>query len=83
LKKTDVESLYKLYAPDVRRFALFLSGDPVLADEITSDTFVRAWLARQRIRQPTMKSYLFMIARNIYPRSFLGKFSTREKRSYL
>jgi RNA polymerase sigma-70 factor, ECF subfamily len=66
LEMTDIESLYKLYAPDVRRFALFLSGDPVMADEITSDTFVRAWLARERIRQPTVKSYLFVIARNIY-----------------
>src|SRR5438270_13097758 len=63
---TDIESLYKRYAPDVRRFVLFLSGDPVMADEITSDTFVSAWLARDRIRQPTVKSYLFVIARNLY-----------------
>ena len=65
-KMTDVESLYQRYAPDVRRFALFLSGDPVMADEITSDTFVSAWLARERIHQPTVKSYLFAIARNLY-----------------
>ena len=63
---TDIESLYQRYASDVRRFALFLSGDPVMADEITSDTFVAAWLARERIRQPTVKSYLFAIARNLY-----------------
>jgi len=63
---TDIESLYKRYAPDVRRFALFLCGDPVMADEIASDTFVSAWLARERIRQPTVKSYLFTIARNLY-----------------
>jgi len=63
---TDIESLYQQYAPDVRRFLLFLSGDPVMADEITSDTFVSAWLARERIRQPTVKSYLFAIARNLY-----------------
>ena len=63
---TDIESLYQRYAPDVRRFALFLSGDPVMADEITSDTFLSAWLARDRIRQPTVKSYLFAIARNLY-----------------
>ena len=63
---TDIESLYQRYAPDVRRFALFLSGDPVMADEITSDTFVSAWLARERIRQPTVKNYLFAIARNLY-----------------
>src|SRR5262249_29197196 len=63
---TDIESLYKRYAPDVRRFVLFLCGDTVIADEITSDTFVSAWLARERIRQPTVKSYLFAIARNLY-----------------
>jgi RNA polymerase sigma-70 factor (ECF subfamily) len=38
----------------------------VMADEITSDTFVRAWMAADRIRQPTVKSYLFTIARNAY-----------------
>jgi RNA polymerase sigma-70 factor, ECF subfamily len=63
---TDVTSLYERYAPDVRRFALYLCGDPVMADEITSDTFVRAWLAREKIRELTVKSYLYAIARNAY-----------------
>ena len=62
----DFESLYQKYAPAVRRFALFLCGDPALADDITSDTFLRVWVARGRIREPTVKSYLFMIARNAY-----------------
>ena len=63
---TDIENLYECYAGDVRRFALYLCGDMVMADEITSDTFVRAWMAASRIRQPTVKSYLFTIARNAY-----------------
>jgi len=63
---TDIENLYERYAGDVRRFALYLCGDVVMADEITSDTFVRAWMAAGRIRQPTVKSYLFAIARNAY-----------------
>ena len=63
---TDIENLYGRYAGDVRRFALYLCGDGVRADEITSDTFVRAWMAVGRIRQPTVKSYLFTIARNAY-----------------
>jgi len=63
---TDIENLYVRYAGDVRRFALYLCGDAVMADEITSDTFVRAWMAVGRIRQPTVKSYLFTIARNAY-----------------
>ena len=63
---TDIEHLYERYAGDVRRFALYLCGDMVMADEITSDTFVRAWMAAGGIRQPTVKSYLFTIARNAY-----------------
>jgi RNA polymerase sigma-70 factor, ECF subfamily len=62
----DFQTLYEKYAPLVRRFALFLCGDPTLADDITSDTFVRVWLARGRIRELTVKSYLFVIARNAY-----------------
>jgi RNA polymerase sigma-70 factor (ECF subfamily) len=63
---TDIKNLYERYAADVRRFALYLCGDVVMADEITSETFVRAWMAAGRIRQPTVKSYLFTIARNAY-----------------
>jgi RNA polymerase sigma-70 factor, ECF subfamily len=63
---TDIEKLYERYAGDVRRFALYLCGDVVMADEITSDTFSRAWMAAGRIRQPTVKSYLFTIARNAH-----------------
>jgi RNA polymerase sigma-70 factor (ECF subfamily) len=63
---TDIERLYERYAGDVRRFALYLCGDVVMADEITSDTFVRAWTAGDCIRQPTVKGYLFTIARNAY-----------------
>ena len=63
---TDIENLYRRYAGDVRRFALYLCGDSATADEITSDTFMRVWMAGDRIRQPTVKSYLFAIARNGY-----------------
>jgi RNA polymerase sigma-70 factor (ECF subfamily) len=63
---TDIENLYECYSGDVRRFALYLCGDVTMADEITSDTFMRAFMAADRIRQPTVKSYLFTIARNAY-----------------
>jgi len=63
---TDFHSLYQSYAPQVHRFALFLCGDPALADDITSETFVRAWTGRGKIRESTVKAYLFTIARNLY-----------------
>jgi len=66
IQMTDFQSLYERHAAEVRRFALYLCGDAVMADEITSDTFVKAWIAIGRIREPTVKSYLFSIARNVY-----------------
>jgi RNA polymerase sigma-70 factor, ECF subfamily len=62
----DFQCLYEKYSPAVRRFALFLCGDHAIADDITSDTFLRVWLAHGRIRELTVKSYLFAVARNAY-----------------
>ena len=55
----DFHSLYQSYAPLVHRFALFLCGDGALADDITSETFVRAWTARGKIKEATVKAYLY------------------------
>jgi RNA polymerase sigma-70 factor (ECF subfamily) len=63
---TDFSTLYKKYAPDVFRFALYLSGDRGQAEDITSETFVRAWTSRERIEVATVKAYLFTIARNLF-----------------
>jgi RNA polymerase sigma-70 factor, ECF subfamily len=62
----DFQQLYQAYAGDVHRFALFLSGDPVLADDIVSETFIRLWHARARVDLPTVKGYLLTIARNLF-----------------
>jgi RNA polymerase sigma-70 factor (ECF subfamily) len=66
---TDIagfRALYERYSPHVHRFALFLCADPALADDITSETFVRAWTSFESIRQETVKAYLFTIARHLY-----------------
>ena len=63
---TDFEALYRRYAPDVRRFVLYLCGNSAVADDITSETFIRAWTEREKLRVATIKGYLFTIARNLY-----------------
>jgi len=63
---TDFSSLYKRYAPDVYRFALYLSGARGDAEDITSETFVRAWTAPEPIQMATAKGYLLTIARNLF-----------------
>jgi RNA polymerase sigma-70 factor (ECF subfamily) len=62
----DLQALYVKYVADVRRFALYLSGDPALADDLTSETFLRAWSSSSPIREATVKAYLFKIARHLY-----------------
>jgi RNA polymerase sigma-70 factor, ECF subfamily len=62
----DFHGVYERYSQDVYRFACFLSGNPSLAEEITQETFVRAWVTPGLIRVGTVKAYLFMIARNLY-----------------
>jgi len=63
---TDFTSLYQRYAPDVFRFAYYLAGDRADAEDITSETFVRAWTSPEPIRAATVKGYLFTIARNLH-----------------
>src|SRR5512144_312532 len=63
---TDFSTLYQRYAGDVFRFAFCLCGNRSDAEDITSETFVRAWTSSQPIRTETVKAYLFTIARNLY-----------------
>lgn len=67
------EELYVAYSPDVYRFANWLSGNSNDAEDIASETFVRAWMNFSTIRTETLKAYLFTIARNIYLESLRKK----------
>ena len=58
--------LYVRHARDVYRFALLLSGNHATAEDIAAETFCRALLAKQPIREGTVKAYLFAIARNLH-----------------
>jgi RNA polymerase sigma factor (sigma-70 family) len=62
----NFNDLYESYATEVYRFAFWLVGDTAEAEDITSETFVRAWARRSVIRTETLKAYLFTIARNTY-----------------
>ena len=66
MDQLDFAAVYRRYAPDVYRFALYLSGNFALAEDLTAETFARAWTARDRIRVGTVKAYLLMIARNLH-----------------
>ena len=58
--------LYERYGRDVLRFAWYLTGSRQEAEDITSETFVRAWMDSGTLRVDTIKAYLFTIARNLH-----------------
>jgi RNA polymerase sigma-70 factor (ECF subfamily) len=62
----DLAALYREHARDVHRFALYLSGDAALADDLVSEAFVRVWTARDRVELTTVRGYLFAIVRNLF-----------------
>jgi len=63
---TNPAELYGTYAASVFRFAWYLCGDRALAEDITSETFVRAWTTPSAIDMQTVKGYLFTIARHLH-----------------
>ena len=63
---TSLEELYRQYSQDVFRFAYWLSGSRSEAEDITSETFVRAWVGAEDLRMATVKAYLIAIARNVF-----------------
>jgi RNA polymerase sigma-70 factor, ECF subfamily len=66
----DFGGVYERHAADVFRFALYLSGNRAEAEEIASETFVRAWVATGGIRVETIKAYLFSIVHNLHIERF-------------
>jgi RNA polymerase sigma-70 factor (ECF subfamily) len=60
------EQLYSAHFSDVYRFAVWLTRDSTQAEDVASETFVRAWAQRNRLRTETLKGYLFAIARNVF-----------------
>lgn len=62
-----LRSAYDAHAGELFGFALRSLGDRGLAEEITQETFVRAWRSRERFdeRRGSLRTWLFSIARNL------------------
>lgn len=64
---TEFEQIYRDYFHPVYRYIRRLSGDELLAEEITSETFFKALKAAGKFRgEGEMQAWLFRIARNCY-----------------
>ena len=78
MNEVDFGGIYQRHAADVYRFALYLTGNPSEAEEIASETFVRAWVATGEIRMASIKGYLLSIARNLHIEGFRRRARQRE-----
>jgi RNA polymerase sigma-70 factor (ECF subfamily) len=55
------------WAPRIYRFALRLTADAHAAEDLTQDTFLRAWPACERLRdERALRVWLFRIAANLW-----------------
>ncbi len=61
----DFQTLYETYAAEIYRFAFWLSGSRFAAEDITSETLVRAWVRFKRVRTETLKVYLLNVYQGI------------------
>jgi RNA polymerase sigma-70 factor (ECF subfamily) len=66
LRASSFTELYREHARAVYQFAFYLSGDPPLAEDIVSETFLRIWDSAVMVRMETVRGYLFTIARNLF-----------------
>jgi RNA polymerase sigma-70 factor (ECF subfamily) len=65
LDSSHIETLVRRYWHDVWQYAFFLTRREHLADDITQDTFIRAFRAIETFRgQCPVKNWLLKIARN-------------------
>ncbi|GAB4169769.1 MAG: sigma-70 family RNA polymerase sigma factor [Wenzhouxiangellaceae bacterium] len=73
-KNRAFEQIARRYADDLYRFAVWLSGDPALADDLVQETFVRAWKSIAQLKDvQAAKAWLITILRREYARTFERK----------
>ena len=60
-----------VYASDLYRYAVWLSKDPVQADDLVQETFLRAWKSLDKLKnRDAPKPWLFTILRNEFARQY-------------
>ena len=63
----DFEEVYSRYSKDVFKFSLSLCGNPATADDIVSETFLKAIKTGDTFEgKCSVKSWLCQIAKNTY-----------------
>lgn len=62
----DIEKIYRIYFEDLYRFLLYLCKNKEVAQDICSESFIRAIKNIEKIEDSKVKSYLLQIGKNTY-----------------
>nr|WP_072537228.1 sigma-70 family RNA polymerase sigma factor [Anaerococcus mediterraneensis] len=62
----DIEKIYRIYFEDLYRFLLYLCKNKEVAQDICSESFIKAMKNIENIEDSKIKSYLFQIGKNTY-----------------
>ena len=70
-KSSQFEAIVNAYSKDLYRYGLWLTKDSQVAEDLTQETFLRAWKSMDSLKDPSaVKSWLFTIYRRENARRF-------------
>src|SRR5580692_1547128 len=73
-RRARFQALCRSLRPDLVRFAFWLSRDQALAEDVVQETMLRAWKARDSLKdEAAAKPWLLTIVRREYARTFERK----------
>jgi RNA polymerase sigma-70 factor (ECF subfamily) len=76
--------VFDKYFEYIRNYLYYLSGDEMLTEDLAQDVFLQLWENRQKVKEETIKQFLFTIARNSFLKNYRRKKTDfKFKSSYL
>jgi RNA polymerase sigma-70 factor (ECF subfamily) len=60
-----MQRMYDQYSDQIYRFLAWQTGDSVLAEDLTSEVFLRAWKNKAKLSPDDQKAWLYRVARNL------------------
>ena len=67
------KQVFDEYYEFIRNYLFYLSADMELSEDLAQDVFMKMWQSKDKIKDETIKPFLFKIARNLFLNSHKRK----------
>ncbi len=64
-RESQFEEAYVAHADAIKRYLLWRTSEPLLAEDLTSETFAKAWRSKEKFNGGSYKAWLYRIAQNL------------------